>query len=663
LKRLLGLLLVVWAGVVLVVYYVVQKPGLLRASAGLADTFWTLLVAAILLFNAYGIGKRILDLINFEAQDSIDSLLLSFGIGLGSLGLLGLFFSALQLANKTLFITIQFALTVLFLLRNDLTSLRIRIRSLTSSLNLSFSQYSFFTKLALFLPPTVSFLLTLVPPFEAFDGLINHLALPATILRDGGLRAVDILPFWYPGLTENVYLWALAMGSERAPQVIHFAWGILTIALLWHWSTKLWGIEIGRKTLLLVVTIPSLPMVASWPYVDMALCFYALAAIYAVTKYRLSQATSMLYVTAMLSGMAMGVKYQSFVIPLACGLMLLFQSPLSRAFKSAFLFGIIALLTSLPWYLRNAIWMGNPFYPFLFGGRGWDTFLAAWWTDTGSGIGWNVTQIFLLPLHVTLGYRDATFFDGRFGPLFLLLLPATLAILLSYRPQEVSKRISLLSMIVLAALSIAAWTIGVINTAALWQARYLFPAVLTLAVPTALAWDSLKRLDTSSFRASFLFNALIGVVISLTILDTALFFLQRNPLAVTLGLQSREQYIEQVNPSYAGAMKLVDTLPKDAQIYSLFEPRSYGLPRQTQPDTINASFAHDVYLYQTPDDILQQWKVKKYTHVLVYERGLDFMKGTAKFTPAMQRTLVETLAQLILISQTPDHIYSLYRIP
>ncbi|MGE5642400.1 MAG: hypothetical protein ACM3Y8_05255, partial [Byssovorax cruenta] len=275
----------------------------------------------------------------------------------------------------------------------------------------------------------------------------------------------------------------------------------------------------------------------------------------------------------------------------------------------------------------------------------------------------NITRIFLLPLNVTLGYRDATFFDGRFGPLFLLLLPATLAILLFYRRQEVSKRISLISMIVLAALSIAAWTIGVINTAALWQARYLFPAVLALAVPTALAWDSLRQLDTSSFRASFLFNALIGVVISLAILDTTLFFLQRNPLAVTLGLQSREQYIEQVSPSYAGVMQLVDTLPKDAQIYSLFEPRSYGLPRQTQPDTINANFAHDVYLYHTPDAILHQWKAKQYTHVLVYERGLDFMTEAAKFTPAMQRTLAETLAQLILISQTPDHIYSLYRIP
>ncbi|HSJ89089.1 MAG TPA: hypothetical protein VK909_17900 [Anaerolineales bacterium] len=662
-KRFLGLLFLLWVGVILIVYYVVQKPGLLSAAAGLADTIWTLLVAAFLLFNAYGIGTRILDLIKFEGQDSTDSLLLSFGIGLGALGLLGLFFSALQLANKTLLTTIQFALTVLFLLRNDLSRLRIHIRSLISTLNLSLSQYSFFTKLALVLPLTFSFLLSLVPPFEAFDALLNHLTLPATILRDGGLRAVNILPFWYPGLTENVYLWALAFGSERAPQLIHLAWGILTILLLWHWSTKIGGIEIGRKTFLLLVSIPSLPMLASWAYVDMALAYYAVAAIYTATSYQVSKSPSLLYTIAILSGMAMGVKYQSFVIPLACVLILLFQAPFSGALKSALLFSLTALLVALPWYLRNAAWMGNPFYPFLFGGRYWDKFLAAWWADAGSGIGWNAIQMFMLPLNVTLGHRDATFFDGRFGPLFLFLFPLTLSILLSSDSQNPSRRISLLSIAALAALSMMAWTIGVINTAALWQARYLFPAVMALAVPTALAWESIKQLDTSSFRVSFLANGLIGIVILLTIFDTAVFVLQRNPLSVALGAQNRERYIERINPSYAALINLMDALPTDAQIYSLFEPRSYGVPRSIQPDPINANFAHDMYLYKTPDAILQQWKAKQYTHVIVYERGLDFMKGSTKFTPAMQSTLQATLAKLIPISQTPDHIYSLYKIP
>jgi len=151
----------------------------------------------------------------------------------------------------------------------------------------------------------------------------------------------------------------------------------------------------------------------------------------------------------------------------------------------------------------------------------------------------------------------------------------------------------------------------------------------------------------------------------LTVFDNGIFVLQRNPLAVALGTQSRENYIQRINPSYAALMGLMDELPADARVYSLFEPRTYGLPRPTQPDPIIYNFAYDVFLFQTPDTIIQHWKSEQYTHIIVYERGRDLMSDSpmSKFTPAMQRTLQETLGQLKLINQTPDKVYSLYQIP
>lgn len=664
-KKLLGALVLLWTGVILVTYYVVQKPGLLNSFAGLADTFWTLLVAAILLFNSYGLGKRILRVIRFDPLRSIEHLLLSLGMGLGGLGLLGLAVSIIQAARAPILSAIQIALFLFFLLNKDLSSLIKDVSSLRAKLNLAFSQYGPFTKLTLFSLLVFSFLLTLVPPFEAFDVLINHLAQPALILRDGGLRAVDNVTFWYPTLTENVYLWALGLGSERAPQVIHFAWGIITALLLWHWGTETWGIEIGRKTLLLLASIPSLVMLASWAYTDMPLGFYAVTSIYALTAYHSTNDNSYLYVSALLSGLAMGVKYQSFVIPLACGLILLFQRPISKAFNSALQFSLLALLIASPWYLRSAVYMGNPFYPFLLGGRYWDNFLATWWTDSDTGIGWDGFQIFLLPLHLTLGHRDVTYMDGRIGPLFLLLLPVILWILIPRPPRDSSRNLSLVSIGIFCILSFAAWTFGVISSAALWQSRYLFPAVMALTIPTALAWDSLRQFDTSRFRISFLVNMLVATVLALTIIDNMVFVLQRNPLAVAFGAQSRERYIERVNPSYAALMKLMDELPSDAHVLNLFEPRSYGLPRNIQPDVINSNFAHDLYLYQTPEVIIQQWKSRGYTHVLVYERGLNFMAENAsnKFTTSAQKALSETLDQLTLTANTDDGVYSLYQIP
>ena len=95
----------------------------------------------------------------------------------------------------------------------------------------------------------------------------------------------------------------------------------------------------------------------------------------------------------------------------------------------------------------------------------------------------------------------------------------------------------------------------------------------------------------------------------------------------------------------------VGELPADAHIYSIFEPRSYGLPRSTQPDPINDNFAHDLYLYGTPSEILAQWKLQGYTHILVSERGRSLSTGEP---PAAKQALRETLQSLELAAQTPN---------
>jgi 4-amino-4-deoxy-L-arabinose transferase-like glycosyltransferase len=656
-----------WIGVLISAYYVFQRPGLLQAFTGMAGTVWTLLVTMVLLFNGYSVGTRILRWAGLISLESIDLLLLGCGTGLGALGLLGLLFSAAQLARAPILFFFVMSSTVFFILRRDLERLQGNLRDLLATWNLSFSQFNLFSKVVIVLPFLFSFLLTVVPPFEAFDALLYHLAQPAQILQDGGLRAIDITPFWFPSLTEETYLWALALGSERAAQMIHLAWGALSVLLLWRWAFKVWGIEIARRTLLLLAGLPSLPMLASWAYADMALVFYATALLYALTLYRSTKLQPWLWTAAVLAGLAMGVKYTSFTVPLTGGLLILFwgRREFQRAIRHAAQFSTLAMVTAAPWYIRNAVIMENPIYPFMFGGRYWDSFLSAWYANSGTGIGWNPLQIGLLPLNVVLGHHDVTFYDGRIGPLFLLLAPLAGWVLISRSSQDTDRRISLEVIGLFAALSFTAWAFGVINSAALWQARLLLPALIPFAIPTALGWDSLTMLDTPRLRVSFLANTVIAIVIILTIFDNAIFVLQRNPVAVALGAQGREGYIARVNPSYAALMQRMNELPETAYVYALFEPRSYGLPRRTQPDAINYNFARDFNLYREPSEIIQQWKRKGYTHVLLYERGLTLAVNdpSGKFTSAMQEALKQTLATLEYIDQTPDTAYTMYRIP
>ena len=95
------------------------------------------------------------------------------------------------------------------------------------------------SKIAVILPFVFSFTLTFLPPFEAFDGLFYHLAQPEQILRDGGLRLINIPHFWFPNITENLYLWGLAFHSDRAAQILHFTWWLLASLLILFWASRI----------------------------------------------------------------------------------------------------------------------------------------------------------------------------------------------------------------------------------------------------------------------------------------------------------------------------------------------------------------------------------------------------------------------------------------
>ena len=112
-------------------------------------------------------------------------------------------------------------------------------------------------------------------------------------------------------------------------------------------------------------------------------------------------------------------------------------------------------------------------------------------------------------------------------------------------------------------------------------------------------------------------------------------------------------------------MQLMAKLPANAYVYSLFEPRSYGLPRLIQPDAIVDNFAHDQYLFHTSPEIIQHWKAEGYTHILVYERGLSFILENPReqMTSEFQETFRETIQELKLTSQTDDKVYTIYQIP
>ena len=333
----------------------------------------------------------------------------------------------------------------------------------------------------------------------------------------------------------------------------------------------------------------------------------------------------------------MGLKYTSFVTPVVVGLLLLWNAlpttpyglrPMFHALALFLLFCLIALLVASPWYLRNWFFTGNPVYPFLyglFGGAFWDNFRAEWYAAAGTGIGWQPSTLLGLPWLLTLGVRDANYWDGRTGPLLLLFLPLVIGWTLFRRDNRPAVFNALLFYV---AAHFAFWTLGVIWSKALWQSRLLLPGLVGLAPITGWVWSELPRLDTPQFSFSRFVNIAVVLTLTLTAIDVGLLTMKIDPLPYLIGQESRDSYLTRQLGAYYATMQQINTdLPPGSTIVFLWEPRSYYCQLDCRPDSILDTFPHLVDQYHTADAIAQSWHEAGVTNVLIHRNGLQFVEN------------------------------------
>lgn len=660
-KILLAIATIAWSGFVVAAYFVVQKPLAMQVADHLMALAWTLIVTSMLLFNALALGTVTLERFIPDVADNPFRLALAGGIGLGELGLLGFAFAATGASKLWILLAAQILLLGWFYWRGTVQSTFLLIKSSFAQIKSSETLVPAWMKWAAILAVILTFLMTLLPPADAFDALLYHLTIPERWLQDGGLQAYNFPHYWFPGLVEGVYFWGLGLGSEIVPQQIHFAWAIFTALLVWDWARGLWGERTAWWALMLLISMPSVLLLASWAYTDLALVFFGVAMLYTLAYGREQANTRWWVLSAISAGMAMGVKYTSFVMPVTGVILIsIWKFPEKRdGLVEILRFALLTVITAAIWYLRNWIWMDNPLYPFLFGGRYWDPFRSAWFAGAGTGAGWDIKALILLPLTITLGYQDINFIDADIGPLLLLALPAALWVIARVKRFDPPQRTTITAISFFTFFSAAFWVYGYITTHNLWQTRLLLPALVPFVIPAAVAITALPSLDTKRLRLSFIVTGIALASIYVNLLDMGLSVIARNPLATAAGIVTRQSYFERVQPAYTHALKMVAQTPQDSRIYSLFEPRSYGMKRDVQPDTILDTFSHDVFLYETPEKIVAAWQVQGFTHVLVSVRAVD-----AVLADKGDRAVFDQTMELLKpVSVSPDGNYELLAIP
>lgn len=659
---LIGILVIAWAGFSMGAYFVSHKPLIIQVAGQVAYSVWTLIITILLTINAFALGNLTLRRLLPNSACNTPALLLAGGMGLGWLGILGFGMVLVGATHTGILLGAQVLILVYFYRRGEVTETLNQIRTLRREIKESATQIPVWMVWFASIAFALTALRTYLPPVDAFDALLYHLRIPQLWLADGGLQPYNIPHYWFPGIVEGVYVWGLGMGSELVSQQAHFLWAFLLTLLIWHWTRQLFGDIAAAWAVLLIFSMPSMLLLATWAYTDLALSFYGVAMLYCLWAGIETDDKRWWKISAIAAGMAMGVKYTSVVMPISAALIITawtFQSP-REWIRAVAQFSLFSLVTGSVWYLRNWYWMGNPFYPFVFGGRYWDSFRAQAFSGAGTGIGWDWEAILLLPITVTLGYQDANSIDADIGPLLLTALPLALLAMRRIKAYDAIKRNALTAIGIFIATSAAFWIYGYISSRGLWQARLLMPAMIPFAIPAAIGVTAIREFDSKKFQASFIISGLLIASMALNLINMGLSVIARNPFALATGIVTRESYLEKYQPGYASALEMISRLPEDASVYFLFEPRSYGMTRKVQPDPILDNFSHDLFLHKNPQAILKAWQRDGYTHVLLNAQGVEYVFQN---TPDQKAEFQATMALLSDPFASEATGYILYKIP
>ncbi|MGC9335208.1 MAG: hypothetical protein ACP5JJ_13730, partial [Anaerolineae bacterium] len=210
------------------------------------------------------------------------------------------------------------------------------------------------------------------------------------------------------------------------------------------------------------------------------------------------------------------------------------------------------------------------------------------------------------------------------------------------------------------------WTLGVIQSRSLFQARLFLPGFVALAPLLAESVVQLSALDRPGFSISTFVRLSVAVVLALALVNQALYVLAFDPLGCLVGYQTRSEYLTRVLGDHYRAMEaLEEIVPEDGQVLFLWEPRTYYSPRSAEPDAILDRWLHTIHLYgHDPAAIADAWRAEGVTHVLLYRSGLDHVleKGLDPVASQDLETLNSLKADYLSLTRNVGSAYELYRL-
>ena len=359
--------IILWTFFVVLGYYYFHKPFSLGAVDAPLKALQDIVLVAAIVALAGGIGARLLKL---SVLSPLEKITVQAALGLGiislvwtGLGLLHLF--TWWAAWILLWVGIVF-------LRHSIWEW---LKNFAAIREIILRTGRFKRGLALICLVLVAYqaMVALAPPVN-WDALTYHLQLPRLYLEANYLRPVVENP--YSGhfqLAEMLYTFAMAIHRPETAGLTGWAAGLLllpglagvVIRFLQSAKSEAGSVSAGWVAIFSVLAGETFRYMLGASATDQFSALFGCGALILLFQWIQDNQVRWFYMTCLFCGFAIATKLTSVVLlagVLLCAALLFFQKRIS--FLRLALGAVISGLPALPWLVKNAVYTGNPFFPY-----------------------------------------------------------------------------------------------------------------------------------------------------------------------------------------------------------------------------------------------------------------------------------------------------------
>ncbi|MBI4850198.1 MAG: phospholipid carrier-dependent glycosyltransferase [Acidobacteria bacterium] len=494
----------------------------------------------------------------------------------------------------------------------------------------------------------------LTPP-AAQDALVHHLALPKDYIKLG--KIID-LPYnyfsYFPAAMEMLFLYALLIGGAGMATLLHHFFGVATFLAILAGGKHL-GISSRARLLAATafLTIPTVWMEMTWAYIDLTLTFYITLAMLALLKWRKTKEFSWSCLFGFALGAALSIKYTTLFVGVIIPLLILFvlkehkETSLKAVLKYLFVPGIIALLVSLLWFIRNVAWTNNPLFPFLLNifpsnNIGWDIDRAKNTLVMLNRYGGDKSFLdyLLLPFKLSFlaRYESDQYYQGIIGTFYILTL------LIFFVIKKVKNEV--LYLLGFSVFFYCFWA------ASSQQIRYLLPIFPLLSLAIAMSYDQFLNKDsvTSASKEHFLDKIFLTLVIIIFLVNLTVIGYYFNSFKygqLFIGQLSTSDYLRNKFDYYIAYEHINQKTPLDSKIFLVdISNQPFYLERDYFGDSVfeDYTLTKIVQSSKTPAEIKDKIRAIGITHLL-YRRSILLGAKTMPFNKEEANLFVKFLLE------------------